>query len=96
MSLEEKNETDYLNKSSTPSPEIQLMKSGQKEILRKAISQLPGRTRHVVYLRTYHELPFSEIATILKSTVQTVKSQNSQAKKMLEQLLAETHKNITL
>ena len=57
-------------------------------IVKKAIASLPEDQRHVLILREYQELKFSEIADIMEYPVGTVKSLNHRAHEKLRKALA--------
>ncbi len=57
------------------------------EILRQAIDQLPPAHREVIHLAFYEELPYSEIAQILKVPENTVKTRVFYAKKKLREIV---------
>ena len=59
----------------------------RREKLREALRRLPQRMRRCVLLRVHHELKYREIAVLMKTSIQTVKSQLSQAQGRLSQEL---------
>jgi len=77
-------------------PEKNTVRNDQSELLKQGIAQLPHKTRMVVILRVYHGLPFEEIASILKVSIETVKSQSSQGKNKLQKILANHFNNIQI
>jgi len=71
------------------SPEETLQKKEAVEKIRKAILALPKKYADVVILRIYAELPFSEIAEVLKITENSAKVLFFRAKKMLAEELTD-------
>ncbi|GIJ63468.1 SigE family RNA polymerase sigma factor [Virgisporangium aurantiacum] len=57
--------------------------------VRRALRQLPRGQRAVVVLRHYEDLTEREVATLLRCTVGTVKSQNARALAKLRELLVD-------
>ncbi|HUP00405.1 MAG TPA: sigma-70 family RNA polymerase sigma factor [Gemmatimonadota bacterium] len=51
-----------------PGPDAHLDRSAEAEDLRRRIETLPDMQRAVVTLRTYNDLPYREIATILETS----------------------------
>lgn len=60
-----------------------------REIIEKAISKLPLEYKTVIILREFEDLPYEEIAKILKISVGTVKSRIFRARKLLAEHLKE-------
>ena len=56
----------------------------QRAVLRQALDDLPPRMRRCVLLRIDHDLKYREIAALLRVSIETVKSQLSQARDRLE------------
>jgi RNA polymerase sigma-70 factor (ECF subfamily) len=52
----------------TPGPEVRALANSQAEELRRKIDRLPPLQRAVVIMRAYDELPYREIAEILRTT----------------------------
>lgn len=75
--------------SQQPTPLTRIIHEEQKDVLRKAIIDLPAQMRHCMIMRVYQGLKYKEIATILKLNIQTVKSQLSQAKARLKNQLSD-------
>jgi RNA polymerase sigma-70 factor (ECF subfamily) len=67
----------------------------QRQLLRKAVAQLPETVYACVVLRVYHELSYREIATILQIHHKTVKSRIHQAQNSLKLTLGD-HMHIDL
>lgn len=60
----------------------------------EAVKALPSKYRQVIHLFYFEDLTVAEIAKILKSKENTVKSQLSRARKMLEKNLKEVDENV--
>ncbi len=60
-----------------------------RELIEKAISKLPVEYKTVIVLREFEDLPYEEIAKILKISVGTVKSRIFRARKLLAEHLKE-------
>ncbi|MFA4015269.1 MAG: hypothetical protein RUDDFDWM_000349 [Candidatus Fervidibacterota bacterium] len=69
-------------------PEMHMLKSELKQIVREAISALPEHLRIVLILREYEDLSYEEIASIVGCRVGTVKSRLFQAREMLKRKLS--------
>lgn len=60
----------------------------KKERVKAAIQRLPMELREIVFLHEYEGLSYSEIATILNCSIETVAPQLKQAREKLRTLLA--------
>lgn len=60
-----------------------------REIIENAISKLPTEYKTVIILREFEDLPYEEIAKILKIRIGTVKSRIFRARKLLAEYLKE-------
>ncbi len=60
-----------------------------RELIEKAISKLPVEYKTVIVLREFEDLPYEEIAKILKISIGTVKSRIFRARKLLAEHLKE-------
>lgn len=60
-----------------------------REIIENAISKLPAEYKTVIILREFEDLPYEEIAKVLKISVGTVKSRLFRARKLLAEHLKE-------
>ena len=69
------------------SPEEHVHKKDVEEAVRKVVENIPKKYRDVVLLRIYAELPFSQIAQILKISESSAKVIYFRAKKMLMEVL---------
>ena len=63
--------------------------SEQRDRLRTAVDQLPPKQQATVILRTYHDLPFAEVAQVLESSVGSVKVNYHHAMKRLRELMVD-------
>lgn len=66
----------------------------RKELLEKALDELPPRIRQAVMLRISRDLKYREIAVIQQVSVDTIKAQMHQARKKLREVLGEHFSNI--
>ncbi|MBK5298929.1 MAG: sigma-70 family RNA polymerase sigma factor [Vicinamibacteria bacterium] len=64
-----------------------MLQREQAAAVRRAVDQLPGRQRATVILRVFHDLPHAEIATVLGSSVGSVKANFFHALRNLRRLL---------
>ncbi|WP_405725431.1 RNA polymerase sigma factor [Anaerotignum sp.] len=69
------------------SPEEHMHQKDVEEAVRKVVENIPKKYRDVVLLRIYAELPFSQIAQILKISESSAKVIYFRAKKMLMEVL---------
>lgn len=69
------------------SPEERMHQKDVEEAVRKVVENIPKKYRDVVLLRIYAELPFSQIAQILKISESSAKVIYFRAKKMLMEVL---------
>lgn len=69
------------------SPEEHVHKKDVEEAVRQVVENIPKKYRDVVLLRIYAELPFSQIAQILKISESSAKVIYFRAKKMLMEVL---------
>ena len=69
------------------SPEEQVHKQDVERAVRRIVDNIPKKYRDVVLLRIYAELPFSQIALILKISENSAKVIYFRAKKMLMEVL---------
>ena len=69
------------------SPEEHLHKKDVENAVRQMVESIPKKYRDVVLLRIYAELPFSQIALILKISENSAKVIYFRAKKMLMEVL---------
>jgi RNA polymerase sigma-70 factor (ECF subfamily) len=67
--------------------DTKLYQSEEKNFVRKAIRSLPRKQRIAITLRTFKNLPYEEIASIMKLSVSSVESLLFRAKKNLKKKL---------
>ena len=83
--------TDELDLDDTESPafspEYELLKKEETDLVHQAVNRLPEKFKIVILLFYMEELPIAQIAFVLKIPVGTVKSRLHHAKKILEQEL---------
>lgn len=72
-----------------PGPEAEAESNEIKKAVRKALNELPEKYRQPLYLYYFAELPYHEIATILKMNEGTLKSRMSRGRAMMGQTLRE-------
>jgi len=81
-------DSQYIDiKDEALTPEIELISSERKQILEKAISNLPENYRKIVQLRHQEELEYSEISARLDIPLGTVKAHLFRARKLLYEAL---------
>jgi len=73
---------------STAQPDSELLESELREAIDKAIQALPENQRLAVILRRYENLPYEEIAVVLKTSVPSVKSLLFRARTTLRENLS--------
>lgn len=66
-----------------------LLERERAAAVRRAVDRLPARQRATVILRVFHDLPHAEIATVLGSSVGSVKANFFHALRNLRRLLGE-------
>lgn len=75
--------------SGSEDPLGQTMRAETRRVLRAAVEELPPRMRRCVLLRIDRELKYREIATIMRVSEDTVKTQLHQARQRLKDGLGE-------
>ena len=68
-------------------PEVILKKKEQRQIIQKALAQLPENQRLALTLVTYQDLCYEEVAEILKCSVGAVKALIHRARQKMKKLL---------
>ena len=68
-------------------PDILLEKKEQRQMIRKALAQLPENQRVALTLVTYHDLRYEEVAEILGCSVGAVKALIHRARQKMKKLL---------
>jgi len=61
----------------------------RSEVLRTALQDLPAQMRRCMELRVFHDLKYREVASLLRISIDTVKSQLFQARQLLSAKLGE-------
>ena len=79
--------TEVLSDSPESDPEEQLQHTVTAEAVKKAIANIPQKYQDVVALRIYADLPFSQIAALLKISENSAKVLFHRAKKMISEEL---------
>ena len=74
--------------SEAPSPEAELIKSADRNLITKALDELPVEFREVLVLREMEGMSYKEIADITEIPLGTVMSRLARARKRLQQSLA--------
>ena len=74
-------ETSQLN------PRAQAVRREQRDIIKRAVLDLPPSLREVIILREYEDLSYSEIAEVVGCSVGTVKSRIARAREVLRSAL---------
>lgn len=90
VSIEEREAAGAFHSDGTPSarPDQELLDQELCETIDRAISSLPEAQRLAVVLRRYENMPYEEIATVLGTSVASVKSLLFRARETLRQHLA--------
>jgi RNA polymerase sigma factor (sigma-70 family) len=68
-------------------PSALALKSGDVEIIRKSLEELPDEFREVVVLRDLEEMSYKEIAEVINAPLGTVMSRLARARGRLKQIL---------
>ncbi len=76
-----------LEQDTAHQPDLHLLQAELQDAIAQAISELPEKQRLAVVLRRYEDLPYEEIATVLKTSVPSVKSLLFRARKTLRSTL---------
>ncbi|MDA3879198.1 MAG: sigma-70 family RNA polymerase sigma factor [Prolixibacteraceae bacterium] len=76
----------------TDMPYHSMVEKERTEILHQAIDSLPGKQRTAFVLSKYEELPYAEIAEVMKTSVSSVESLLFRAKKNLQKKLLHCYK----
>jgi RNA polymerase sigma-70 factor (ECF subfamily) len=73
---------------STPEPSVEHIRRADAQMLRQAVDALPEVYREVILLREIEDLPYKEIAAITGTSIGTVMSRLSRARRQLLSALA--------
>ncbi len=71
----------------TQTPEAALLRAADRDMVRRALDQLPLDQREVIVLREIQGLSYKEIAAVAGTPIGTVMSRLARARQRLEQLL---------
>lgn len=74
--------------SDAPSPEAELIKNADKQVVTRALEELPLEFREVLVLREMEEMSYKEIADVTEVPIGTVMSRLARARKRLQESLA--------
>jgi RNA polymerase sigma-70 factor (ECF subfamily) len=74
--------------SAAPNPAVALLASERAASVRAAVAQLPTKQRTALVLRVFHDLPHSDVAAIMGTTVGAVKANVFHALGNLKRLIA--------
>jgi RNA polymerase sigma-70 factor, ECF subfamily len=74
--------------SNAPNPEINAIKTSERDLLKGAIEELPAEFREVLILRELEGMSYKEISDITDIPIGTVMSRLARARKRLQQCLA--------
>ncbi len=85
---------DLPRQAAADGPLDRLLNAERMAVLNQAIEELPVRMRCCVVLRLDQALSYPQIATVMRISVQTVKSQLSQARSRLRKRLADHFEGI--
>jgi len=73
-------ENEHTCGSETPNPEVLLLQKADKQLLEKALNELPVRFREILVLRELEGLAYKEIAEVMGMPMGTVMSTLSRAR----------------
>jgi len=79
--------------SNSPSPEAILLAAARRDLVRRALEELPAEFREIVILREMEGLSYKEIAEVTAIPVGTVMSRLARARARLQKLLGEANPN---
>ena len=77
--------------SNSPSPEAILLAAARRDLVRRALEELPAEFREIVILREMEGLSYKEIAEVTAIPVGTVMSRLARARARLQKLLGEAN-----
>jgi RNA polymerase sigma-70 factor (ECF subfamily) len=78
-----------LSDASVNSPEAELVRQVDTQLLRRALETLPAEFREVIVLRELEGLSYKQISTIAQIPAGTVMSRLARGRKLLQKLLAQ-------
>jgi len=89
VSIEEREAGGVIQADTSPArPDQEMLEAELRAAIDKAITALPENQRLAVVLRRYQDMPYEEIAVVLKTTAASVKSLLFRARETLRQHLA--------
>jgi RNA polymerase sigma-70 factor (ECF subfamily) len=90
QSLKRRRRTDFPEASATDgqSPESELLRAELKDVVARAVMQLPETQREVLILAHYEQMPLNEIAQVMDLELGAVKSRLQRARAGLKETLA--------
>jgi RNA polymerase sigma-70 factor (ECF subfamily) len=68
-------------------PSVLALKSGDVEMIRQSLQELPDEFREVIVLRDLEEMPYKQIAEVIKAPLGTVMSRLARARGKLKRIL---------
>ncbi len=77
--------------SNSPNPEAILLAAARRDLVRRALEELPAEFREIVILREMEGLSYKEIAEVTSVPVGTVMSRLARARARLQKLLGEAN-----
>jgi RNA polymerase sigma-70 factor (ECF subfamily) len=81
-------EEEDIHISDAPNPEMLLLKETDKQLVRRALRELPTEFLEVIVLREFEELSYKQIADTVQVPVGTVMSRLARARGRLAQILS--------
>ncbi len=78
--------------TATESPEELIERQEERQLIEQAIARLPEKQKAVFVLRYYEELPYEEIAKILKTSVGGLKANYFHAVKKIQEYVQRAHR----
>ena len=77
--------------TSSTSPDEAIEKKEERDLIEQAVERLPEKQKSVFVLRYYEELPYEEIAKILKTSVGGLKANYFHAVKKIQEYVKRAH-----
>jgi RNA polymerase sigma-70 factor (ECF subfamily) len=81
--------------SDAPNPEMLLLQEADRQIVRRALRNLPTPFLEVIVLREFEELSYQQIADLVQVPLGTVMSRLARARKRLAQLISNSCREVT-
>jgi RNA polymerase sigma-70 factor (ECF subfamily) len=85
-------EARHSDPSASPRPEADLLRQEDRELLGRALDELPAEFREVIVLRELEGLSYKDIAAVTGCPLGTVMSRLARARERLESLVKRLHK----